>query len=138
MISDKIKKSHGVPGHYGSVGVPVVNTENLLASVQVKPCFPFIHFLGFDSPLSLRRSHHIEQLNALRHFVQWDGLVVAHFLMPVQFDSDSFDELISIVSLHGLIPVRLSIAAKAMGFSIDFSASHIVIQPLVRPLYRPG
>ena len=100
------KKPHGLPGHYWFISVPVVDTMNLVTSMHVKSCLPFIYLLCFNFSLSPHRPHHVEQPSAGRHFVQQHGLVVAHFFVPIQFNTDRFDELISIRGLHGLVPVQ--------------------------------
>ena len=56
--------------------------------------------------LHLMDRNHIKQLRPVRDFINGDGLIVAHPFVAVQFYADCLEELVSIVGLHRLVPIK--------------------------------
>ena len=87
----------GLPCHYRGVGVPVVYAMFLLSSVHIQARFPFVHFLRSDAALVLHRPDHVQELGSVGDLVDWDGFVVAHPFVAIQFDPDGLDELVPVM-----------------------------------------
>ena len=78
----------------------------LLSSMDIKLCFPLVHFLCLDSTLASHRPDHVDDLGSFWYLVISLWVHSCPSFMAIELYPDCLNECVPVMAFHHLVPIQ--------------------------------